>query len=137
MIDEVTPTEAMQALESNDSVAMIDVRTQEEWEAVGVPDISATGHPLWLVEWVHGPSRLQNPSFLKDVLRQAGDRLPDRIFFICRSGARSAAAAQAVAALAEQMGQSVQCTNVAEGFEGAPAYGAESGWKGRGLPWKR
>lgn len=136
VIDEVLPSEAYDALKTTEGTALIDVRTQAEWDQVGVPDIAETGRPMWFAEWVTGPERAPNPQFLQQVMDQAGGALPERIFFICRSGARSAAAANAVAALAQHLGQSVHCTNVAEGFEGSPAYGAQSGWRARGLPCK-
>lgn len=136
VIDEVSPTTAYQILETTEGSALIDVRTQAEWDRIGVPDVVGTGRPLWFAEWVCGPERVPNPAFLQQVMDQAGGALPGRMLFICRSGVRSAAAARAVAALAQRLGQRVQCTNVAEGFEGAPAFGEISGWRRRGLPWR-
>ncbi|MDA0339411.1 MAG: rhodanese-like domain-containing protein, partial [Proteobacteria bacterium] len=56
------------------------------------------------------------------------------ILFLCRSGARSAAAAR----LMTQHGHS-RCYNISEGFEGDPDAsrhrGSVNGWKVRGLPW--
>src|SRR5260370_22642359 len=58
------------------------------------------------------------------------------LLFICRSGARSAAAAKAMTAA----GYST-CLNVAEGFEGPldaqAKRGSAGGWKGAGLPWRQ
>lgn len=133
-IDEVLPDTAYEALSTSEDAALIDVRTSAEWHQIGVPDISATGRPLWFIEWVTGPDRRPNPAFLTELLDHAGGRLPREMYFICRSGARSAAAAQVVAALAAQTGQEVRCINVAEGFEGSPSAGQRTGWKARGLP---
>ena len=107
MIDEVLPDTAFEALSTSEDAALIDVRTSAEWNQIGVPDISATGRPLWFIEWVTGPDRRPNPAFLTELLDHAGGRLPREMYFICRSGARSAAAAQVVAALAAQTGQEV------------------------------
>lgn len=137
VLDEVSPQEAFDTLNQDPDTALIDVRTQMEWDRVGVPDTSQTGRPMLFVEWVSGPGQPPNPEFFKQLLEQAGGTLPSRMFFICRSGARSAAAAQVVAAMASQAGRQVHCTNVAEGFEGSPAHGSDSGWQARGLPWKR
>ena len=134
IIDAADPDTAFKFLQTSDDTAMIDCRTHAEWDRIGVADISETGRPQWFIEWVSGPGRAPNPAFLDEVLAQAGGVLPGRMFFICRSGARSAAAAHAVAALAEHMGRNVHCTNVVEGFEGHPAAGPRSGWKARGLP---
>ena len=136
VIDEVSPAEAYDVLNTTQDTALIDVRTQAEWDRIGVPDISQTGRPMWFIEWVSGPAQPPNPRFGQELLERAGDVLPSRMFFICRSGARSAAAANAVAVMADRLGQKVQCTNVAEGFECSPAFGEDSGWRARGLPWR-
>ncbi|HEU4379951.1 MAG TPA: rhodanese-like domain-containing protein, partial [Hyphomicrobiaceae bacterium] len=56
------------------------------------------------------------------------------IFFICRSGARSLKAAEAMVAAGYS-----RCRNVADGFEGPldphRHRGQLSGWKAKGLPW--
>jgi rhodanese-related sulfurtransferase len=55
---------------------------------------------------------------------------------LCRSGARSRAAAMAMTAKGYN-----KCYNVAEGFEGnldaEQHRGRVSGWKAAGLPWKQ
>jgi rhodanese-related sulfurtransferase len=65
--------------------------------------------------------------------------LPDKeapLLFLCRSGARSAAAAKAMTAA----GYST-CLNVADGFEGPldaqAKRGTAGGWKAAGLPWRQ
>ncbi|MET0313322.1 MAG: rhodanese-like domain-containing protein, partial [Hansschlegelia sp.] len=58
------------------------------------------------------------------------------VFFLCRSGARSQAAAAAMAAAGWS-----RCFNVAGGFEGPPDgerhRGSTAGWKADGLPWSQ
>ena len=114
IVDEVDPAEAYEILESEPDAALVDVRTRAEWAFVGMPDLSALGRQLWPVEWVSFPSMERNAGFLRDLAGRIGNDRPGRLFFICRSGARSMAAAQAVA----QEGLAARCTNVAEGFEG-------------------
>jgi len=69
-------------------------------------------------------------------LRKAGLTPEHRIHFLCRSGARSMAAAQAA-----QAAGFPQVFNVAEGFEGNPDAeghrGVVAGWKAEGLPWRQ
>jgi rhodanese-related sulfurtransferase len=69
-------------------------------------------------------------------LRQAGFTPDHHIYFICRSGQRSYAAAQA----AHDAGFR-NAYNVAEGFEGdvdaAGHRGVSQGWKAAGLPWRQ
>jgi rhodanese-related sulfurtransferase len=137
IIDEVDPAQAYQILESDPDAVLVDVRTRAEWAFVGMPDLAALDRPVWAVEWVSFPSMTRNPGFLDDVANRLGDRPSGRLFFLCRSGARSMAAAQAVA----QAGLGAHCTNVAEGFEGdldeAGHRGRRNGWKVRGLPWRQ
>jgi len=116
---------------------MIDVRTAAEWTFVGLPDLSATGRPLLRVEWQSYPSMQINAGFVDTVdagLRAAGSGAASPLFFICRSGARSAAAAAAMTAAGYS-----RCFNVTGGFEGnrdeRGHRGTREGWKAAGLPW--
>ena len=110
------------------NAVLIDVRTAAEWTWVGVPDIAGTR----FVEWVSWPGGRPNSEFVD----QAGSDL-DRsqpILMICRSGARSAAAASA---LTEAGFTDVY--NVSEGFEGDLDHEGHrtGGWRGAGLPWRQ
>ena len=140
-VDEASPTEAFAALISEPSAALIDVRTQAEWTFTGLPDVAETGKPLWQIEWVSYPTMAPNPRFLDQIVEHAGGELPQRLFFICRSGARSLAAARAIAMASEQADRPIHCTNVAEGYEGdldaGGHRGTKNGWKVRGLPWRQ
>lgn len=137
-VDELDPTDAYNALSATDNAALIDVRTRAEWTFTGVPDMHAAGVPFCAIEWARFPDMAPNPAFMEQLMEQCGGALPGRMFFICRSGARSMAAAQMVAQTA---GHPVHCTNVAEGFEGdldANGHrGTVNGWKARGLPWRQ
>lgn len=140
-VDEVDPATAYQLLESNPGTALVDVRTRAEWAFVGLPDLSEIGREVLPVEWVGFPTMTQNPAFLDELEARLGGRMPDRLFFICRSGQRSMAAAEAVAAGWGDRERPVHCTNIAEGFEGvldAEGHrGRLNGWKARGLPWRQ
>lgn len=141
IVDEVDPADAYRILESRPGTALVDVRTRAEWAFVGLPDLAAIGRSVWPVEWATFPSMTRNPGFLSELRERSGGRLPERILFICRSGARSMAAAQAVAAAMAAQGVAMHCTNVAEGFEGdldgEGHRGRVNGWKVRGLPWRQ
>jgi rhodanese-related sulfurtransferase len=141
IVDELTPPDAHAALSVEPSSVLIDVRTRAEWTFTGMPDLSALGKDVLAVEWVSFPTMAPNPRFYDEVLAEAGGTLPGRLFFICRSGARSMAAARAVAAESAARGQPVHCTNVAEGFEGdldgGGHRGTRNGWKVHGLPWRQ
>ena len=140
-VDEVSAPDALRVLAEDPDCALIDVRTRAEWTFTGVPDLSGLGRQLLTVEWVSFPGMMPNPRFLEEVTEQAGGSLPGRLFFICRSGGRSMAAARHVAAETGARGQAIRCTNVAEGFEGdldgQGHRGRINGWKVHGLPWRQ
>ena len=94
-VDELAPLEVFQKLESSPSAVLIDVRTRAEWSFVGLPDLGALGRELWPIEWQSFPSKAQNPDFLAEIGTRLQRGVPERLFFICRSGARSMAAAEA------------------------------------------
>ncbi|MCB1482851.1 MAG: rhodanese-like domain-containing protein [Rhodobiaceae bacterium] len=130
-------SEAFEALAADPRAQMIDVRTKAEWTFVGVADLSSIGRQTVLAEWQQFPAMAVDPQFaerLTDALAQAGVDRETALFFICRSGARSLAAARAMA----QAGFS-NCINVSDGFEGdvdeKRHRGGVNGWKAAGLPW--
>lgn len=109
------------------------MRTDVEWNFVGVPDLNAAGKQTVLIPWQTYPTMQRNSGF-EDDLKRAGLTSDDPIYFICRSGARSMAAAEAALAAGFK-----HVFNVADGFEGPPDQdghrGSTAGWKADGLPW--
>ncbi len=140
-VDEVSPEEAWQELAASDDAVLVDVRTRPEWQFVGLPDLSSLGRTAITLEWQRYPDMAVNEGFAEELVRLLGPEPPSRIFFICRSGARSMAAARSVAAAAAAAGQDIDCANVAEGFEGDRDdhghRGSKNGWKVRGLAWRQ
>jgi rhodanese-related sulfurtransferase len=135
MVQDVNPKEAWDALISDPDAQLVDVRTDAEWQYVGIPDLRRAGKQAILVSWQYFPSGNVNATFVEE-LRDAGVRPEQKVYFLCRSGVRSLAAAQA--AQAEGYGQ---VFNLAQGFEGphdAEGHrGTIAGWKAEGLPWRQ
>ncbi|WP_428488354.1 rhodanese-like domain-containing protein [Rhodopila sp.] len=133
MVENVPPTQTWEALKANPEAQLVDVRTDVEWNFVGVPDLEVAAKQVRLIPWQVYPSMQRNASF-EDNLKQAGLTADSHIYFICRSGARSMAAAQAARAAGFP-----HVFNVADGFEGpvdADSHrGSTAGWKADGLPW--
>jgi rhodanese-related sulfurtransferase len=132
---DLAPDEAFRLLEAQPDAILVDVRTKAEWSYVGVPDLSALGRPVVLAEWVTFPDGARNPQFLDEVDAAAPSRTAP-VIFLCRSGVRSVAAAEAATAAGF-----TAAYNVTEGFEGpsddSGHRGTAAGWKVRGLPWKQ
>jgi rhodanese-related sulfurtransferase len=138
-VDEVDVASTWSTLQGNPRSQLVDVRTRAEWTYVGIPDLGALGKRAVLVEWQTFPDQSVDPRFadrLAQELQALGVQLDDDLFFICRSGSRSLAAAKAMASAGYRA-----CHNVSEGFEGPldddRHRGTLSGWKATGLPWQQ
>ncbi len=121
----IAPRDAWALVSAGDAL-LVDVRTAEERKFVGfVPD---SLH----VAWATGTSLTRNPRFVRELEAKTGKDAV--VLLLCRSGNRSAQAAEAAA----KAGFS-QVFNVLEGFEGeldaAQRRGATNGWRFHDLPW--
>jgi rhodanese-related sulfurtransferase len=121
----VPPGEAWALVQSGTAV-LVDVRTAEERKFVG--HVAGSLH----VPWATGTSMTRNPRFVRELEAKVGkDRV---VLLLCRSGKRSALAAEAAT-----KGGFGRVFNVLEGFEGeineAQQRGTADGWRFRGLPW--
>lgn len=119
------PPEAW-ALFKSGSATLIDVRTIEERTFVGhVPN---SLH----VAWEYGTAKTKNPRFLRELEKVAPKDAV--VLLLCRSGKRSAKAAEALTKIGY-----ANVFNVLEGFEGEldanQHRGGNDGWRYWGLPW--
>jgi len=121
----ITPIDAW-ALVRADRAVLVDVRSHEERKFVGY--VVDSVH----VPWASGISLTRNPRFLRELEAKVGKE--DVVLLLCRSGKRSALAAEA----ATRIGFT-QVYNVLEAFEGdlddAGRRGTVGGWRFRGLKW--
>lgn len=136
---DISVEEAWRTLTQNPNAVLIDVRTRAEWSFVGVADLTSLGKEPMLMEWQSFPAMNVNPGFAGDVAAALGASLGDAamdapIMFLCRSGARSRAAAVALTAQGFRA-----AFNIVGGFEGdldeTRHRGQRNGWKAAGLPW--
>ncbi len=134
-VPDISPAETWEALRTDPDAVLIDVRTDAEWNFVGLPDLSEAQKQPLLIPWQVYPSMQVNGAFAEH-LRRAGLTPENKLFFICRSGVRSLSAG--MAAQAEGFPHAY---NVADGFEGpvdAEGHrGKVAGWKADGLPWRQ
>ncbi len=130
---DVTPREAWEALSGDPSAVLVDVRTHAEWTYVGLPVLDELDKTVVPIEWVRYPDGSPNQGFVDSLREVVDDGQP--IYFICRSGVRSVAAAEA--ATAAGLGPAF---NVVDGFEGqhdASGHRTRGGWKNSDLPWRQ
>ena len=127
---DITPQQAWDLLAAEPGATLVDVRTEGEWRAIGIPDTTSLEKPPVFSEWVQAGGR-PNSQFLEEL--KAAGVASGPVVFLCRSGQRSIGAAR----LATASGIAPSY-NVLEGFEGAPGADGvrdQQGWKVAGLPW--
>lgn len=91
---------------------LIDVRTKEEWEQIGIVDLGPNKkEQLKLITWmIFNPFSHINNNFMNELMNKIPNK-ESELYFICRSGKRSYHAAEA----AVQSGYK-NCFNVENGL---------------------
>lgn len=121
----VSPQLAWRLFDSGQAV-LVDVRSTEERKFVGY--VAGSVH----VPWATGTSLTRNPRFVRELESKVSKQQP--VLLLCRSGKRSALAAEAAAKAGLH-----NVFNVLEGFEGEindqQHRGSSDGWRFHGLPW--
>jgi rhodanese-related sulfurtransferase len=135
MVENIAPQDVWNVLMRDPDAVLVDVRTDAEWTYVGLTDLAEAGKQPLLISWQVFPAMGVNPNFLAQMV-EAGLTPENRIFYLCRSGVRSLAAARA--AMEAGFANSY---NIADGFEGPTDpdghRGGVAGWKAEGLPWRQ
>jgi len=137
MIEDLTPPRAWSRLNEDEDAVLLDVRSKVEHDFVGHPPEAV------LVPWKDPPDGEVDPDFVAKAVaalkqhRQGKDPAADlTVLTLCRSGARSKAAGEALLA-----GGFKKVFNVAEGFEGDKDEnkhrGNLNGWRFHNLPWEQ
>lgn len=123
IIPQISAKQAWQMLVDDERAVLVDVRTETEWKTIGVADLAELGKQTRYVPWVF-EGGVSNPRFV-DLTADGLD--PDTpILLLCRSGVRSNAAADVLAASGY-----TGAHNIVAGFEGpSGADGVHrGGWK--------
>ncbi|UOO88169.1 rhodanese-like domain-containing protein [Vitreoscilla massiliensis] len=122
---EIHPLTAWQWLSDKQAI-LVDVRSAEERVFVG--HVPGSLH----VAWANGTKLNRNPRFVRELAAKAD--VNSVVFLLCRSGKRSALAAEE----AVKAGFT-QVYSIAEGFEGdldaSEQRGRFNGWRFHKLPW--
>ena len=140
----LTSKEAYEEIQTNKSkILFLDVRTRAEVAVVGMPTVADANVPymfmaepmIWSDDWENF-EMTKNQNFLnvvKQRLEEKGLTQDDKVFLMCRSGGRSASAAD----LLSEAGFT-NVYSVVDGFEGDKAKNGKrilNGWKNSDLPW--
>ena len=140
-VTQISAADAFALLKKDQNSALVDVRTSEEFNFVGIVNASSFNNRLLLLPWQTLPRMDENPQFasvLEDSLEQilGNDFKNAHIIFLCRTGGRSNQAA----GYAKNLGFK-NCYNLISGFEGdlneKKQRGQLNGWKANNLPWSQ
>lgn len=129
-MEHLDPAAAHAFLEVHPEALLVDCRTEIEFMYVG--------HPVGAehVAWQEAPDWQVDPQFADRVARLLGGDRSRPVLLICRSGARSVDAGEAL-----ETAGFTRVINVLEGFEGDLDEhfhrGTLGGWRLRGLPWQQ
>lgn len=138
---QINGADAFALLQEDENSVLVDVRTFEEFNFVGVVDASDFSERLILAPWKLTIAMKENPSFAEKLEASLNKLLGEnaktsKILFLCRTGGRSNAAANFMS----ELGYS-NCFNIVGGFEGdlneLDQRGKGNGWKAEGLPWRQ
>lgn len=132
-IPQISVQQAWQILSSDPIAQLVDVRTNSEWEQVGVPNLTSLNKETLKISWRSLPDMAINDKFISNLQTKISSQQTP-LLFLCRSGGRSNEAASVMA----QYGYN-QCYNVEGGFEGCRFQdGSEiKGWRAENLPWEQ
>lgn len=133
---DLSPREAWDLLVADPTAQLIDVRSEAEWNFVGLPDLSSLNRTTLKIQWQHWPTSAINDGFVGEVRGVTQITKGTPILLLCRSGVRSLAAAKKLT----EKGYT-RAYNIAGGFEGpldpGKHRGSLAGWKVEGLPWNQ
>ena len=125
MIKQIPSKEVEAYIKNNPKSVLLDVRTEEEWNADGKPDgekISLKSHFL-TVQLADGTF---NENFIED-FKKLNIEKNCEVLTMCMGGIRSQMAAELLTK------EDFKCSNISDGFLG---NSENVGWKNSGLPTK-
>ena len=122
MIKQLVSKDIKGYLETGSSKVLLDVRTKEEWDSVGIPDGDKIGLKTFFLEI----KRDSFFDFVKEFKKFNIDQ-NNEILVICKSGERSQISAELLSK------ENYKTINISDGFEGSVEG---EGWINCGLPVK-
>ena len=125
MIKQLESKEVKDYIKNNPKSVLLDVRTEEEWDADGKPDGEKIGLKTHFLT-IQFADKTFNESFIEE-FKQLNIQKDTEILTMCMGGVRSQTAAELL------IKENYKCINISDGFLGNPI---SVGWKNSGLPCK-
>jgi len=123
MIKQITSNNVEEYVKKNTKTVLLDVRTEEEWNADGKPDGNKIGLKTHFLT-IQFADKTFNNNFIED-FRKLNIPKDHEILTMCMGGIRSQGAAEIL------LKENYSCSNISDGFLG---NGQDAGWKKNGLP---
>ena len=122
MVKQLVTKDIKDYLATGSNKVLLDVRTQEEWDSVGIPDGDKLGLKTFFLE-------IKRDSFFDFVKEFKNFNISQdcEILVICKSGERSQISAELLSK------ENYKTINISDGFEGSKEG---KGWINSGLPCK-
>jgi rhodanese-related sulfurtransferase len=117
MIKQIKSSEIKSFIENNPKTVLLDVRTDNEWKTVGIPDSTNLGIKTFFITISEGPGFIEN--IKKEINKE------NQVLVMCAAGGRSITAATLL------HNEGYVAHNISDGFSG---NGVDPGWKNLGLP---
>ena len=125
MIKQLVSKEVEDYIKNNPKSVLLDVRTEEEWNADGKPDGEKMGLKTHFLT-IQFADKSFNQNFLED-FKKLNIEKDKEILTMCMGGVRSQAAAELLTK------ENYKCVNISDGFLG---NSENMGWKNSDLPCK-
>ena len=119
MIKQIKSADIKKFIKNNPKTVLLDVRTEDEWNTVGMPDTEKLNIKSFFI------TISQDSNFLEKVKQNI--KKENQVLVICAVGGRSIIAAKLLA------NEGYKTLNISDGFSG---NGLDPGWKNLGLPFK-
>ena len=126
MIRQLTSKGIIDYIKNNPKSVLLDVRTQREWNQIGIPDGDKIGLKTYFLSLLF-EVEIINENFLQEFKNLNIDK-NFQILTICATGGRSQMAAEILTK------EGYNCLNVSDGFSGN--NDEKIGWKNNQLPIK-
>ena len=125
MIKQIPSNEIEAFIKKNPKSVLLDVRTEEEWNADGKPDGEKISIKTYFLTLQLADGSF-NENFIED-FKKLGIEKDKEVLTMCMGGVRSQMAAELLTK------EEYNCSNISDGFLGNPEG---AGWKNSGLPSK-
>ena len=117
MIKQIKSSEIKSFIENNPKTVLLDVRTVDEWTAIGKPNTKDLGIKTYFI------TISQDPSFIENVKKEISKE--NQVLVMCAAGGRSIIAVNLL------LNEEYIAHNISDGFSG---NGQDPGWENSGLP---